>query len=144
MALHALPAIVLVGTYAWMGWKTDLGAALIASVSLGLSIDSAIHYLMAWQRHRREGATVRKSIERCQMAVGPASIAATAALVIGFSSLLSSDFRPTSSFGQMASITMALGLLSNLIGMPALLSGKKVSAGKKVSGLFFPKREKES
>jgi hypothetical protein len=138
MALHALPAIVLVGTYAWLGWKTDLGAALIASVSLGLSIDSAIHYLMAWKRHRREGATVRESIERCQIAVGPASIAATAALVIGFSSLLTSDFRPTASFGQMASITMALGLLSNLIGMPALLSGKKVS------GLFFPKREKES
>ncbi|MFN8765455.1 MAG: efflux RND transporter permease subunit [Pirellulaceae bacterium] len=125
MALHALPAIVLVGTYAWLGWKTDLGAALIASVSLGLSIDSAIHYLMAWRRHRDGGASERESIERCQMAVGPASIAATAALVIGFSSLLTSDFRPTASFGQMASITMGLGLLANLIGMPALLSTRR-------------------
>jgi predicted RND superfamily exporter protein len=59
------------------------------------------------------------------MAVGPASIAATAALVIGFSSLLTSDFRPTASFGQMASITMGLGLLANLIGMPALLSTRR-------------------
>ncbi|MFM8173797.1 MAG: efflux RND transporter permease subunit [Pirellulaceae bacterium] len=127
MALHALPAIVLVGSYAWLGWKTDLGAALIASVSLGLSIDSAIHYLMAWRRHRDAAASERESIARCQMAVGPASIAATAALVIGFSSLLSSDFRPTASFGQMASITMGLGLLANLIGMPALLSTRRPS-----------------
>ena len=47
MIPNALPVLVLFGAMGWLGIKTNMGAAMIAAVSVGLSIDSSIHYVHA-------------------------------------------------------------------------------------------------
>ena len=39
----------------WLGLKINMGAAMIAAVSMGMSVDSSIHYYAAFRRARREG-----------------------------------------------------------------------------------------
>lgn len=121
---NALPILLVLGTMGWLGIRVNMGAAMIAAVSLGLSVDSSIHYLLHIQRQQRAGKTAFKALASAQENVGLAVILATLALVVGFLSLCSSEFVPTVVFGLLASLTMIGGLIGNLVVLPALLGGK--------------------
>jgi hypothetical protein len=116
----------------WLGWRVDMGAVMIAAVSVGLSIDGSIHYLL---RARREvisssddtvplDSKVRWDLQlrAAQRSTGLALTVATIALVFGFLSLVVSDFRPTETFGRLVSLTMLGGLVGNLVILPILVA----------------------
>jgi predicted RND superfamily exporter protein len=119
---NVLPIIGLLGMLGWLGIRLNMGAAMIAAVSLGLSIDGTIHYLTSWRVYRAHGLTTAESIQRVQFRTGRAVSYATLALVIGFGSLCYSEFIPTVFFGGLVSLSMLGGLLANLIVLPVLLS----------------------
>jgi predicted RND superfamily exporter protein len=122
MVPNLLPILVVMGTLGWLGIKLNMGAAMIAAVSLGLSIDSSIHYLWSFQRWRASGLSVAESIVETQLQVGRAVIFSTLALVLGFSTLCLSEFVPTIYFGALVSATMLGGLFGNLVVLPVLLN----------------------
>lgn len=119
---NVAPILVVMGLMGWAGLRINVGAAMIAAVSIGLSIDSSVHYITSFQRARREGKTVSEAIDLVQQSVGRAVFFATVALIIGFLSLVTSQFIPTIYFGALVSLTMLGGLLGNLIILPLLLS----------------------
>ena len=121
MVPNLLPVLVVMGTLGWLGIKINMGAAMIAAVSLGLSIDSSIHYLWSFQRWRDTGLSVDESIVEAQLRVGRAVVFSTLALVLGFSSLCLSEFVPTIYFGALVGATMLGGLFGNLVVLPILL-----------------------
>jgi len=118
---NALPALLLFGAMGWLGVQVNMGAAMIAAVSLGLSVDGSIHYVMAYQRERREGASLAAALQSVQATVGRATLFATLALVVGFATLCFSDFVPTIYFGTLVSISMVGGLVGNLVVLPVLI-----------------------
>ncbi len=118
---NALPVLLLFGGMGWLGIKVNMGATMIAAVSLGLSVDGSIHYVMSYQRARREGATLGDALQSVQSTVGRAALFATLALVVGFSTLCVSDFVPTIYFGAMVSLSMVGGLVGNLMVLPLLI-----------------------
>lgn len=118
---NVLPVLVLFGGMGWLGVKINMGAAMIAAVSLGLSVDGSIHYVMSYQRERREGASLIAALHSVQATVGRATIFATLALVVGFSTLCFSQFVPTIYFGALVSLSMIGGLVGNLIVLPLLI-----------------------
>ena len=94
---------------------------MIAAVSMGLSVDSSLHYLIRFQRERRDGRSFDEALTAAQSEIGMAILFSTFALVLGFGSLALSNFLPTVVFGTTASISMIGGLLGNLVVLPALL-----------------------
>ena len=118
---NALPILVVMGLMGWLGLKINMGAAMIAAVSLGLSVDSSLHYLLAYRRARRAGKSRFAALQETQQTVGRALVFATLALVIGFSSLCFSEFVPTIYFGALVSLAMLGGLAGNLVLLPLLL-----------------------
>ena len=118
---NALPVLLLFGAMGWLGIRINMGAAMIAAVSLGLSVDGSIHYVMSYQRERREGATLANALASVQATVGRAAIFATLALVVGFATLCYSDFIPTIYFGTLVSLSMIGGLVGNLLVLPLLI-----------------------
>lgn len=123
---NSLPILLVLGILSWMGSKANMGVAMIAAVSLGLSVDSSIHYLMHYRRRLAAGDRPLKSLRSAQENVGLAAVLATAALIAGFASLCTSEFVPTVVFGTLASLTMLGGLLGNLVLLPLLVApGKK-------------------
>ncbi len=118
---NILPVLFLFGGMGWLGVRINMGAAMIAAVSLGLSVDGSIHYVMSYQRERREGATLTAALHSVQAAVGRATIFATLALVVGFSTLCFSQFVPTIYFGTLVSLSMIGGLVGNLVMLPLLI-----------------------
>jgi predicted RND superfamily exporter protein len=134
---NVLPIAGLLGTLGWLGIKLNMGAAMIAAVSLGLSIDGTIHYLTSYRHYRASGVGVAASIQRVQFRTGRAVIYATFALVIGFGSLVFSQFIPTAFFGGLVGLSMLGGLFGNLVVLPVLLtlfSGGKTDEQRTHSG----------
>lgn len=117
---NLLPILLLLGLFGWANVPINLGIALIAAVSIGLSIDSSIHYIHDFQQ-RRKSHSVLRSIELAQDQVGRALVYSTFALVVGFSSLCVSEFLPTVYFGGTAMIAMIGGLLGNLFLLPLFI-----------------------
>lgn len=122
---NALPIIVVLGAMGWLGMRVNMGAAMIAAVSMGLSIDSSIHYLLHYQRRLKSGDRPLKSLRSAQENVGFAVVLATVALIAGFLALSISEFVPTVVFGTLTSLTMLGGLFGNLIVLPLLVAPRK-------------------
>ncbi|MEM7312838.1 MAG: MMPL family transporter [Planctomycetota bacterium] len=119
---NAIPILVVNGLMGWLGLKINMGAAMIAAVSVGLSIDSSIHYLYAYKRARNRGCNQREGLAEVQNSVGRALVLATGALIVGFSVLAISEFIPTVYFGVLVSLSMLGGLVGNLLWLPMLIS----------------------
>ncbi len=121
MIPNALPVMALFGGMGWLGIKTNMGAAMIAAVSVGLSIDSSIHYVLLYQFHRRRGMTMDEALAHAQDSAGRAATLSTLALIVGFATLCVSDFIPTIYFGALVSLSMIGGLVGNILVQPMLI-----------------------
>jgi uncharacterized protein len=118
---NGLPIFVVLGLLGWAGVRINMGTAMIAAVSLGLSVDSSIHYIVAFRRRLAEGQPLAAALETAHGTAGRAMVFSTLALVVGFLSLTTSGFIPTVSFGWLSCLTLAGGLLGNLVVLPVLL-----------------------
>jgi hypothetical protein len=118
---NALPIFVVTGMMGWLGLKINMGAAMIAAVSVGLSIDSSIHYLTAFRRARNQGVSLDDALAAVHQSVGRAVVFSTLALIAGFTVLCTSQFVPTIYFGALVSLSMAGGLVGNLVVLPLLV-----------------------
>jgi uncharacterized protein len=118
---NILPVFWLFGTMGWLGLKINMGAAMIAAVSVGLSVDGSIHYVMSYRRLRRNGLSVDEALQAVQGSVGRAAVLATLALMVGFSTLCVSEFIPTVYFGSLVTLTMIGGLVGNVVALPLLI-----------------------
>lgn len=119
---NALPIFVVLGLLGWAGERINMGTAMIAAVSMGLSVDSSIHYLAAFRRRLSSGQPIAAALETAHQTAGRAMIFSTLALVIGFLALTTSGFMPTVSFGALSCLTLTGGLIGNLVVLPVLLS----------------------
>ncbi len=119
---NALPIFVVLGLLGWAGERINMGTAMIAAVSMGLSVDSSIHYIAAFRRRLASGEPIAAALATAHQTAGRAMIFSTLALVIGFLALTTSGFIPTVSFGALSSLTLTGGLLGNLDVLPVLLS----------------------
>lgn len=121
---NALPVFLVLGAMGWLGMSVNMGAAMIAAVSMGLSIDSSIHYLSHMRRLVDSGKPEVKAMRSAQENVGLALVLATLALMAGFLSLCVSQFVPTIVFGVLVTLTMLGGLVGNLVVLPLLIHRK--------------------
>lgn len=119
---NALPILVVTGMLGWLGIRINMGAAMIASVSMGLAVDSSIHYITAFQRLRQSGRSLHEAIYEVHQRVGRAMIFSTLALIVGFTALCLSQFVPTIYFGVLVSLAMIGGMAGNLVLLPLLLA----------------------
>lgn len=118
---NLFPIVLVIGGMGWLNLPINIATAMIASVSMGLTVDNSIHYLSAYQRARRSGCTVSVALEQTQTHVGRALVFSNVALVAGFSVLTLSHFIPLVYFGLLVSVAMLGGLAGNLFLLPLLL-----------------------
>lgn len=121
MVPNLFPIVVVIGAMGWCGLTLNIGTAMIASVSMGLTTDSSIHFISGFLRERSRGASTVDALRRTQYSVGRAIIYATIALVAGFCVLTLSHFIPLIYFGALVSVAMVGGIFGDLVLMPILL-----------------------
>ncbi|WP_253157035.1 efflux RND transporter permease subunit [Stieleria tagensis] len=118
---NLLPAFLVLAAVSSLGGRINMGAAMIAAVSVGLSIDGSVHLLSAYLRRRKRGRDVVSASVSAAGSIGAPVMLATVALVVGFSVLSTSEFIPTATFGTLVAWTLVIGTLVNLSVLPALI-----------------------
>jgi len=118
---NALPIIIVLGTMGWIGLPVNIATAMIASVSMGMAVDSSIHYIYGFRRHMQAGVMAAEAIRLTHASVGRAVVFANLAILVGFSVLCLSNFVPTIHFGILVGVAMFGGLMGNLFVLPLLL-----------------------
>jgi hypothetical protein len=99
----------------------NMGVAMIGAVSMGLSVDSALHYLYVYQRGLSHGKSFELALHEAHQTAGRALVYSTIALAIGFASMCASQFLPTVSFGALSALALIGSVLCNLTALPLLL-----------------------
>ncbi|MEZ6122738.1 MAG: hypothetical protein R3C49_06115 [Planctomycetaceae bacterium] len=117
---NIFPVAVVMGLLGWIGSPVNIGTAMIASVSMGLTVDSTIHYITAFERARRMHS-VPDALQIAHAGAGRALVFAHLALVLGFLVLTASRFVPLVYFGALLSLSMIGGLFGDLVLLPLLL-----------------------
>ena len=118
---NVMPILFVVGFVGWLGIPVNIGVAMVASVSLGLTIDASILYLTDYLRVRKVGESHDKAIHETHGGAALAMVLASIALISGFAVLMVSEFIPLAFFGAMVSMAMIGGLLGNLVLLPVML-----------------------
>ena len=118
LAVNVFPTLWVLGAAGLFTGRINMGAAMIAAVSVGLSIDGSIHYLRNLAPSDGDPEWLRAAATK----TGPPLLIATAALFIGFWMLRFSDFVPTATFGALLSWTVLISTVANLTLLPAALA----------------------
>jgi uncharacterized protein len=118
---NVFPILLVVGAMGWLAVPVNVGTAMIAAVSMGLTIDASIFYLYGYRKTRAAGRPLAEALRETHQGFGRALVFGTLALVIGFSVLAMSRFIPLVYFGVLVSLAMLGGLIGNLLLLPLLL-----------------------
>jgi predicted RND superfamily exporter protein len=118
---NIFPILLVVGAMGWIGVPVNVGTAMIAAVSMGLTIDASIFYLYGYRKMRNAGRPLAEALRETHQGFGRALVFGTLALIVGFSVLAMSRFIPLVYFGVLVSLAMLGGLIGNLLLLPLLL-----------------------
>ncbi len=118
---NLLPVFVVLAIVGLVGGRINMGAAMIAAVSIGISIDGSVHLLLNYLLNRTHGHSVKRAMMMAAGNIGVPVLLATCALILGFGVLATSEFVPTATFGLLVAVTLALGTLVNLTLLPAFV-----------------------
>ncbi len=115
---------VLFGTMGWVHIPLDVATVLVASVSMGIGIDYAIHLINHVTYEMRSGLSYSESIRNAVTISGRAILINVLSVTLGFLVMLFSDLVPLQRFGFLIAVTMITSGLSTLTLLVALLSIK--------------------
>ncbi|EJQ8031110.1 MMPL family transporter, partial [Vibrio parahaemolyticus] len=79
------PAVIGFGLWALISGEINLGLSVVVTLTLGIVVDDAVHFLSKYQRARREGQTAEQAVRYAFHTVGRALWITTVVLVAGFS-----------------------------------------------------------
>jgi len=103
----------------------DMMTITIASISMGIAVDNTVHYLFKYKKEIKSN-DVETSIINTNKSIGQAILYTTISIILGFMTMLFSEFIPTINFAILISVAIFIAFLSNLFLLPVLL--KKIDS----------------
>lgn len=123
MIACSLPIMITMGTIAALGFPFDFATVIIASVTMGLSIDDTIHILHRYQHHLvDEHKSQRLSLRQALFIPGRPIVQSTFLFCFGAGVFLSSDLVMLQRFASFTMLGLVLALLGAVLLLPSLLS----------------------
>ena len=123
MIACSLPILITMGTIAVLGFPFDFATVIIASVTMGLSIDDTIHILHRYQHHLvDEHKSQRLSLRQALFIPGRPIVQSTFLFCFGAGVFLSSDMVMLQRFAGFTMMGLVLALLGAVLLLPSLLS----------------------
>jgi predicted RND superfamily exporter protein len=117
---NIVPTLMAFGIWAALVREVGFAVSVVAGLAIGIIVDDTVHFLSKYNRARRHLSAieaVREAFER----VGPAIVATTIIVAVGFAMLGMSTFRVTAYMGLLTSLTVVCALVVDFLLLPALL-----------------------
>ncbi len=113
--------------FALMGFARlplDLMSITIAAICIGIGVDDSIHYIYNFKKELAVRKSTARAIENSHFYIGQAFFQSKIAIILGFCTMISSNFMPTIYFGLLTVLVMVLLLIGSLLLLPSLLALK--------------------
>lgn len=121
MAPNLLAATFVLGIMGWFGIPLDMMTITIASITIGIAVDNTIHYIVRFRREIYRDGDYLSALDRSHNSIGKAMFYTSITIILGFSILMLSNFRPTLYFGLLTALAMAVALIGALTLLPRLI-----------------------
>jgi len=121
MLANVLPIVLVLGVMGWLNIPLDMMTITIAAIGLGIAVDDTIHYIHRFRDEFVKDRTYLQTMYRCHGSIGYAMYYTSVTIIIGFSILAMSNFKPTVYFGLLTGLAMCVALLAALTLLPELL-----------------------
>jgi len=119
---NAVPALMTFGVWTLLVGQAGMAAATVSATSLGIIVDSTVHFLSKFLRARREKGLDRPgAITYAFETVGLAIAVNAVILAFGFGVLAFSTFKINAEMGLLTAIAVVIALASDFLLLPALL-----------------------
>lgn len=123
--LSLIPLLVAVagnfGVMGYAGAHLDMATVMIASLTVGIGVDYAVHFLNRYRNKRRAGLPHAEALAETFRTSGRAIAVNALTLTLGFLVMLLSRFGALNTFGWLIAITMVTSMLGALLVLPAVL-----------------------
>jgi len=116
--------VTLFGTMGWLNIPLDVATVLVASVSMGIGIDYAIHLINHVTYEMNFGLSYYDSIYKAVSISGKAIVINVLSVTLGFLVMIFSDLVPLQRFGLLIGVTMITSGLSTLTLLVTILNFK--------------------
>ncbi|NQU57668.1 MAG: MMPL family transporter [Rhodospirillales bacterium] len=118
---NLLSAGVILAIMGGLGIPLDMMTITIAAITIGIAVDDGIHYIYRFREEYAHTRNYVKTMHICHASIGKAMVYTTVTIIIGFSSLVLSNFIPTIYFGVLTGVAMFIALLAALTVLPKLI-----------------------
>jgi len=118
-----LPIMAAFGVWALIEGTVGFSIAAVASISIGIIVDDTVHFLTKYTRAKETyGCSNAEASRQAFVGVGPAILANTAVLMLGFFSLFFSTFKLNVDMGMLTFLAIGLSLVSTFFFVTPLLA----------------------
>lgn len=123
LVTSVFPVLIVLGLLGWLGIVLDIGSVLAPSVALGVTVDDVLHFVLWFRRGLARGLDRQQSVRLAYGGCARAMCQSWGVIGVGLSVFALSDFTPTRRFGLLMISLLSVGLVVNLVLLPALLAG---------------------
>ncbi len=116
-----LTVVINFGVMAYFGTYLTIATLMIASITIGIGIDFAVHFISRFRQETLTGKAMDKALKATIQTSGRAIVYNALALTLGFIVLLFSGFRGINDFGMLLAMTMVISMLAAFTVIPAIL-----------------------
>lgn len=121
MLVNIIPLIGIAGIMGFLGINLKISTSVIFTIAFGIAVDDAIHFMSKYRLALREHKNHVFALRNTYLSTGRAIVVTTIILIVGFFSLLFSEFLGTYYIGLLVSGTLVLALITVLFVLPPLL-----------------------
>jgi len=118
---NILASLMILGLMGWTGVPLDMMTITIASITIGIAVDNAIHYIYRFREELPQHREYVRTMHYCHANIGRAVFYTCLTIIVGFSILVLSNFIPTIYFGVLTALAMLVALLLALTLLPRLI-----------------------
>lgn len=104
------------------GIALDIATVLIASITIGVGIDYAIHFITTYTYYIRNGMEVNDAIYNTLITKGKAIVISVLTIIAGFLILIFANLVPLEQFGILIAVTMFCSGFGAITVLPAVIS----------------------
>jgi len=126
---NIIPLLVLFSIMGAFKIPLNVVTAVIATITYGIIVDDTIHTMMRYRYEHSHGVEKEKALIDTIYGEGKAIIITSISLMIGFLTLLFSEFVPVIQFAILSIIVILVALFSDLFLTPALIKNISIKKG---------------
>ncbi|MDD2982941.1 MAG: MMPL family transporter [Crocinitomicaceae bacterium] len=139
MIPNVIPLIVTAGIMGWFNIPLKPSTLLVFGIALGITVNNAILFLAKYRQEIQKNTwDLKKAIIVSLRETGLSIFYTSIILFFGFIMFVFSQFGGTKALGLLVSITILIGMVTNLLLLPALLlSLEKIATTKSFKEPYF-------